>query len=506
MFESVRLPHRLDKQQFAAISEPLRERLLDAQFELAERKHKTVLLLINGSDGAGKGEVLNHLYDWLDDHYIETLSYGAPTEEERSRPLEWRYWRDMPARGRIGLVLGSWHHRVLRERVLGRTDRDAFNTALEEINRAEEMLYREGVVVVKVWLHLAEEEAHRRLAKKREAEGARRPPTVIEWSDIHGAKGRARLARIALELIEKTSTGYAPWQLVAAEDARYRDAAVADLLLRTLERENAESPGVQPAPKPPAAPPVAAPPVAAPHVVLPRASLISALDLTRSVDAETYDSTLRALQQRLAELTMAKKFSRRGLVLAFEGKDAGGKGGAIRRVRAALDPRLFRVHGVAAPTDEEHARPYLWRFWRNIPRRGHVAIFDRSWYGRVLVERVEGLCSQDDRMRAYQEINDFEGQLARAGLIVVKFWLAIDADDQLARFKDREGKPTKRYKITPDDWRNREKWPLYEEAANEMIDRTSARCAPWTLVEANDKKFARLKVLRTIVERLEAEL
>jgi polyphosphate:AMP phosphotransferase len=497
MFDSVRLPHRLDKEQFAAVSEPLREKLLDAQFELAERKRKSVLLLISGSDGAGKGEVLNRLYDWLDDHYLETLSYGAPTEEERSRPLEWRYWRDMPAKGRIGLVLGSWHHRVLRERVLGKTSRDAFNTAMEQINRAEEMLYQEGVVVVKVWLHMAEDEARRRLAKKREDDGAKRTPTVIEWDDLHGAKERSRLTRIALELVEKTSTGYAPWEVVAAEDARYRDAAVADLLLRTLERENAASARVSS---------VQTPFVAASPVALPRASLISALDLTQRVNDDTYAASLRDLQQRITELTTARKFAHRGLVLTFEGNDAAGKGGAIRRVRAALDPRRFRVHGVAAPTDEEHARPYLWRFWRNVPRRGHVAIFDRSWYGRVLVERVEGLCSREDWMRAYQEINDFEGQLDRAGLTIVKFWLAISADEQLARLKDREARPTKRYKITPEDWRNREKWPLYEEAANEMIDRTSARRAPWTLVEANDKKFARLKVLRTIVDRLEEEV
>ncbi len=388
MFDSVRLPHKLDKEQFAAVTEALRERLLDAQFEFAERKRKTILLLINGSDGAGKGEVLNRLYDWLDDHYLETLSYGAPTEEERSRPLEWRYWRDMPAKGRVGLMLGSWHHRALRDRVLGKITRDAFNTALEEMNRAEEMLYQEGVLVVKVWLHLEHEEARRRLAKSREEDGLARRATVVEWGEIHGAKERARLSRIALELVEKTSTGYAPWELVAAEDARYRDAAVADLLLRTLERENAESPRVSVAPNPPAPNPPATP--AASPVALPRASLISALDLTRSVDPRTYDATLRELQHRLSDLTTARKFARRGLVLVFEGNDAAGKGGAIRRVRAALDPRRFRVRGVSAPTDEEHARPYLWRFWRHVPRRGHVAIFDRSWYGRVLVERVRG--------------------------------------------------------------------------------------------------------------------
>jgi polyphosphate kinase 2 (PPK2 family) len=172
-------------------------------------------------------------------------------------------------------------------------------------------------------------------------------------------------------------------------------------------------------------------------------------------------------------------------------------------VREALDPRRFRVHGVAAPTDEERARPYLWRFWRNIPRRGDIAIFDRSWYGRVLVERVEGFASDDDWKRAYQEINDFERQLIEADYIVMKFWLAITPEEQLRRFEDREAKAFKRYKLTPDDWRNRDKWDLYAQAMTDMVDRTSSRAAPWTLVEANDKKFARLKVLRTIVERLE---
>ena len=495
MFNSVRLPHRLDKAQFEEVKERLREKLLDAQFELAQRKKKTILLLINGSDGAGKGEVLNRLYEWLDDHYLETLSYGPPTDEERSRPLEWRYWRDMPAHGRIGLMLGSWHHRVLRDRVLGRTDRDAFNAALEEINRVEEMLCQEGVIVIKVWLFMQEDKAHRRLAKLREDDGAMRRATVIEWEEIQGARQRAHLGEMALDMVEKTSTGYAPWAVVAADDARYRDAAVAELLLRTLERANAES-----------APPAESALQTRQAVALPRASLTSSLDMTLRADPDTYSKDLQKLQQRISELTTGKKFLRRGLVLVFEGNDAAGKGGAIRRVREALDPRCFRVHGVAAPTDEEHARPYLWRFWRNIPRLGHVSIFDRSWYGRVLVERVEGLCTQQDWMRAYQEINDFEHQLERAKLTIVKFWLAIGSDEQLARFSDREARPTKRYKITPEDWRNREKWPLYEDAANEMIDRTSARRAPWTLVEANDKKFARLKVLRTIVDRLDADL
>jgi polyphosphate kinase 2 (PPK2 family) len=244
--------------------------------------------------------------------------------------------------------------------------------------------------------------------------------------------------------------------------------------------------------------------VAAPDVGLPRPSLVSTLDLTQAADRESYGEELSDLQRRMTEATTGKRFREKGMILVFEGNDAAGKGGTIRRVREALDPRRFRVHGVFAPTDEELARPYLWRFWRNIPRIGETAIFDRSWYGRVLVERVEGYATTEDWMRAYQEINDFERELSDSGYLVVKFWLAISKDEQLRRFKDREAKTFKRYKLTPDDWRNREKWDLYEQAMTDMVDRTSSRRAPWTLVEANDKKFARLKVLRTIVERLEA--
>lgn len=493
MFESARLPHAMTKEDFALFETKLRESLLNAQFELAEQKRAATVVLINGSDGAGKGEVVNRLYDWLDDHFVETLSYGPPTDEERARPGAWRYWRDVPPKGRIGLVLGSWHHRALRNRALGRLDRVAYGNTLEEMNRVEEMLRLEGVYLLKIWLYLDDREARRRLAGLRQAGGAMRRPVVLEWEEIDTAKERARLNEAALEMIEMTSTGDAPWAVVPADDPHYRDAAVGDLLLQTLARASSTAQAI-------AARTLA---VAAPDLALPRPSVVSALDLSQRADPDAYGAELRALQRRLTAATTAKSFRDKGLVLVFEGNDAAGKGGAIRRVREALDPRRFHVHGVAAPTDEERARPYLWRFWRNIPRRGDVGIFDRSWYGRVLVERVEGFASQDDWMRAYQEINDFERQLHEAGYIVVKLWLAISQDEQLRRFEDREAKPFKRYKLTPDDWRNREKWALYELATTDMVDRTSSRHAPWTLIEANDKKFARLKVLRTIVERLE---
>ena len=493
MFDSSRLPHVMTAQDFAVFQEQLREQLLDAQFELAQSKQASVLTLVNGSDGAGKGEVVDRLYEWLDDHFVETLTYGPPTDEEHARPRAWRYWRDMPAKGRIGVVLGSWHHHLLLGRAQRRLDRAAFADALAEINRTEEMLRREGVFLLKIWLSLDDRLARRRLDRLRESNGALRRPAVIEWSAIDRRKERERLNAAALEMIEITSTGDAPWSIVPAEDDHYRDAAVGDLLLQTLRRANNGAPA---SPRPPA---LVTTPLAAPNV-----SLATALDLGRKANADDYSREWHELQRRRTEATTAKNFRARGLVVAFEGNDAAGKGGAIRRVRTALDPRRFRVHGVAAPTDEERARPYLWRFWRNIPRSGDTAIFDRSWYGRVLVERVEGFAAEEDWRRAYQEINDFERQLVDAHYCVVKLWLAITPEEQLRRFEDREKTAIKRYKITPEDWRNRDKWPLYDAAMTEMVDRTSTRHAPWTLVEANDKKFARLKVLRTILERLDA--
>jgi polyphosphate kinase 2 (PPK2 family) len=182
--------------------------------------------------------------------------------------------------------------------------------------------------------------------------------------------------------------------------------------------------------------------------------------------------------------------------------DAAGKGGAIRRITAGIDARQYQVIPIAAPTEEERAQPYLWRFWRHIPRLGRFVLFDRSWFGRVLVERVEGFATEDAWSRAYREINEFEEQLSTNGIIICKFWLAVTKEEQMKRFKEREATERKRYKITPEDWRNRKKWDDYIVAASDMIDRTSTAYAPWTVVEANDKYSARIKVLETLTKRM----
>ena len=201
-----------------------------------------------------------------------------------------------------------------------------------------------------------------------------------------------------------------------------------------------------------------------------------------------------------------KRFRERNCICVFEGNDAAGKGGAIRRITRSLDARFYRVIPVGAPAEEERAQPYLWRFWRHLPRQGRFTIFDRSWYGRVLVERVEELCSEHDWMRAYTEINEFEEQLINHGTILTKFWLAITPEEQLQRFQAREETGYKRFKITDEDWRNRARWPDYERAVCDMVDRTSTEYAAWSLVEANDKRHARIKVLRTLCENLEKNL
>jgi len=483
----------LDEETFEEREANLRARLLDAQFDMAEAKTETLLVLINGPDGSGKGEVLYRLHEWLDPRGITTMAYDIEDADESRRPGGWRYWRDMPERGRIGLVLGSWYHVMLLRRATGALDRDAFLHVIDQVNRVEAMLAAENVRVLKLWLDLPADKAFRRFRSKRDVDGERRP-LLREWGEIDTKKERRRLVEAAAELDHAPGAADAPWHRIPAGDRRARDLAVGELVLGALR---AAPPRLKTArPRPPTAP----------RRVSRGPSILGALDLDQSLPKKKYRKRLRAAQSRIYELTRRKSFEGRALTCVFEGNDAAGKGGAIRRLRAALDPIRSDVHPVAAPTNEALAHPWLWRFWLNVPEHGNTAIFDRSWYGRVLVERVEGYAARVDWSRAYEEINDFEHLLTGAGQIVHKFWLSISPEEQLARFEARQDTPHKRFKITDDDWRNRAKWPLYAAAVEDMVALTSKPAAPWTLIEANDKCFARVKVLETVADRLEAEL
>ena len=491
MFESAELGHKIDKAKFRAEEPRLRAALLDAQFDLRENGKFPVVILVSGVDGSGKGETINVLYEWMDPRYLSTLAFSAPTDEERERPYMWRYWRALPPKGRAGIFAGSWYSNPIAERIRGELSKGDLDQRMDQINRFEAMLVNEGALVLKFWFHLSKDAQRQRLkALEKDPRTAWRV-TKDSWARL---KTYDKLQEAAGHVLRMTNTPWAPWIVVEGTDDRYRSLTVGKIVLDALQRRLADTrdQGF------PVAPPMAP--------KIDTLDILTALDLSQQLDKKSYEIQLAKWQARLAELVRHPEFKKHSLILAFEGADAAGKGGSIRRVTAAMDARQYQIVPVAAPTEEERAQPYLWRFWRHIPRVGRVSIFDRTWYGRVLVERVEGFCSEADWLRAYTEINDFEHELHKDGAIIVKFWLQISDKEQLKRFKEREKIEFKRFKITEEDWRNRDKSPQYHAAVCDMVDRTSTSTAPWTLVEANDKNYARVKILRTICERLEKAL
>jgi polyphosphate:AMP phosphotransferase len=491
MFESAELGHSLEKDSYDREVLQLRPALLAAQYELLRAAKFPVILIVSGMDGAGKGDTVNTLAQWLDPRHFLTQALDAPSEEERQWPAMWRFWRALPPKGRIGAFLGSWYSVPIASRIKGKIRNAELDQALEEIAHFERMLADEGALILKFWLHLSKDRQKRRLKALEADPKTRWRVRATDWKHF---KLYDRFCTLAERVLRETSTAHAPWAIVEGFDARYRQLTVGKALLAALRRRLEA-----PAAAVPAAPPATLPTADNLH-------LLRGLDLSLALTRKQYERQLERYQGKLNLLTRHKRFPRRSVVAVFEGMDAAGKGGAIRRVAAAVNARQLRVHPIAAPSEEERAQPYLWRFWRHVPRLGQIAIFDRSWYGRVLVERVEGYCTEYDWMRAYPEINDFEAQLVHSGAIVVKFWLHISLKEQLRRFKEREATPFKRYKITEDDWRNREKWPLYEQAVCDMVDRTSTTIAPWTLIEAEDKRCARIKVLKTLCRQIEERL
>ncbi|ARU88068.1 polyphosphate:AMP phosphotransferase [Pseudomonas sp. M30-35] len=490
MFESAEIGRTIDKETFDDAEPALREALLEAQYELQQQKRFSVIILINGIEGAGKGETVKLLNEWMDPRLIEVSTFDQQTDEELARPPAWRFWRQLPAKGRIGVMFGNWYSQMLQARVHGRLKNAALDQAIDSAEGLERMLCDEGTLIFKFWFHLSKEQMNARLKTLKDDPLHSWRISPLDWQQ---SKTYDKFVRYGERVLRRSSRDYAPWYVVEGVDENYRNLTVGRILLEGLQA--ALKSKVRPAAQPHTAPLIAS---------LEGNGLLDSLDMTQALEKDDYKEQLAMEQARLSGLMRDKRMRKHSVVAVFEGNDAAGKGGAIRRVAAAMDPRQYRIIPIAAPTDEELAQPYLWRFWRHIPARGKFSIFDRSWYGRVLVERVEGYASPTDWLRAYGEINDFEEQLTDAGAVVVKFWLAIDQDTQLERFKAREKVPFKRFKITEDDWRNREKWPQYRDAVGDMVDRTSTSIAPWTLVEANSKHFARVKVIRTINEAIEA--
>ena len=493
MFESAELGHKIDKATYDKEVPQLREALLDAQFDLAEKAGFPVIILVGGVDGAGRGETVNLLNEWMDPRFIQTHGMGDPSDEEMEHPMMWRFWRALPPKGKIGLFMGSWYTWPILNRVMGLTKPAELDQSLERAKRLEKMLTDEGALIIKFWLHLSRDMQEKRLTALESNPKTRWRVSKRDWEHY---KRYDKFLTVNESVIRHTSTAEAPWIIIEGADARYRSLTVGRVILEAMRKRLTE-PNKKRESNARAAP------------LLPsidKLNILQTLDLSQKLEKKKFDKDLEKYQGKLAQLTLDPRFRDITVVAVFEGNDAAGKGGAIRRITSAVDARQYQVVPIAAPTEEERAQPYLWRFWRHIPRKGRITIFDRSWYGRVLVERVERYCSEFDWMRAYHEINDFEAQLVRHKTVVVKFWLTISKEEQLRRFKEREKIGFKRFKITDEDWRNREKWDAYEQAIGDMVDRTSTEAAPWTLVEANDKNFARIKVLKTLCQRIEAAM
>lgn len=491
MFEAAELDHQVTKADYKREEAELRRALLEAQRALGEQRRFPVLVLIAGVEGAGKSETVHLLNEWMDPRFIEVTGFAIPTEEEAAHPPMWRFWKALPPKGRIGVFFGAWQTMPILERVLGKLGAGGFAARMEEIMRLERMLAAEGVLLIKYWFHLSKAQQKKRIkALEKDKETSWKVTRYDRTLFDHYEE----FLEVCEPFLRETSTGEAPWTVVPAADDRYRALFVGRHLLAALQARLDAPPNAAPAPTVSASPP--------PDKV----NVIRALTLKQEMSRDDYDKALAEAQGRLARATRHKRYGQLSVIAVFEGNDAAGKGGTVRRLGAALDPRAYRIVPVAAPTEEERAQPYLWRFWRQVPRPGRLTVFDRSWYGRVLVERVEGFAHEADWRRAYSEINDFEEQLVNHGAVVAKFWLAISKDEQHRRFKEREATPFKQHKITAEDWRNREKWDAYEAAVCEMVERTSTHMAPWTLVEADNKLHARVKVIATLADQVEAVL
>lgn len=488
MFESAEVGHTISKQEYRTREPILREALLKAQYQLLADGSFPVLIIIGGVDGAGKGETVNLLNEWMDPRHIVTHAFGPPTDEEAQRPPMWRFWRALPPKGKIGVLFGSWYTDPVVKRANGEISGADLVQSIEEIRHFERMLVCEGALILKFWFHMSHHEQKKRLNALHEDPKTRWRVTATDWDRFDHYE---RFRKVSELTLRETSTGDAPWTIVDGTDPNHRYLSVGTQLLKALQDRLAER-----KPKATVAPAPLTPP-------LDNRNVLNTLDYSPALEKKTYKKLLEKYQGKLSMLTRKRNFRERSLIIVFEGQDAAGKGSSIRRITGALDARHYAVIPIAAPSEEERAQPYLWRFWRHLPLNGRVTIFDRSWYGRLLVERVENYCAEADWMRAYHEINAFEEQLVRSGAIVVKFWLAITQDEQLRRFNERKHTAFKNFKITDEDWRNREKWPQYESAVCDMIERCSTELAHWNLIPANNKWYARIQILKILCEQLE---
>ena len=474
------------KAQIAERMEVEQARLAANQMRIREAK-VPVMVIFEGWGAAGKGGVLSRVIKDMDPRFFSVATLDArPTEDELMHPFLWRYMVEIPEEGKFKFFDTCWMEEVTRGLASGTLDKSTYHQRVDSINMAERQLVDNGYLVMKFFFHIGREEQRRRLDALKADKNTR---WRVDEDDYSENDNYDTFLEVYDRYLRDTNRSSAPWYIIDAKNRKWATLQVLEFLNMGIDVA-IHNRGI-------------AAPLRQNVFALQRVPALADIPLDQTIEYEDYRVELKALRERLSALHNIVYRKRIPVVIAYEGWDAAGKGGNIKRITSALDPRGYEVHPIASPEPHEKARHYLWRFWNRLPKAGHIAIFDRTWYGRVMVERLEGFCSENDWRRAYNEINEFENELVEAGAVVIKFWVQIDSDTQLARFTDRQNTPEKQWKITDEDWRNREKWDLYEQAINEMLQRTSTVVAPWHVLESNDKRYARIKALRIVVEAIE---
>ena len=480
---------KMDKSAYKSALDGLELKLGEHQRE-SIRAGLPVIIVFEGWDASGKGTLINKLMMSFDPRGYNVHSTLAPTEEEELRPYLWRFWTKTPEKGRISIFDRSWYRRLTVDKVEKEISKTETEGSYADINNFEKQLSDDGAVIVKFFLHISKKEQKKRFRKLL-------ADKVTAWRVSKGDIARHRKYRKYFkaysEMLRRTDTHHAPWTIVETADTRAATLAIFRKIISALDTGLAKAAKSADVKK-------------SVRAWKGRGDLLAKADLSLSLSKDEYSERLEKGQKRLREIEHEIYRKRIPVIIAYEGWDAAGKGGNIRRLVHSLDPRGYEVVPIAAPNDEEKKHHYLWRFWNRFPKAGHIAIFDRTWYGRVLVEKVEGFCSPSEAERAYGEINEMERLFHEFGAVVVKFWLQIDKCEQLRRFNEREKVPWKQWKITDEDWRNRKKWERYYPAVEEMIARTSTKHAPWTVVESNCKLFARVKTIETVIAAAEKVL
>lgn len=495
MLEKIDLKKKIEKAQYKELYNEMAIKLREMQQKIKE-KQIPLVIVFEGWEMAGKGTQISRLAEILDPRGFEVFPISPPLEEEALRPFLWRFWLKLPDNGMTAIFDQSWYGRVLQERVNKTVPEEIWSKAYRSINQFERQLVDSDAVIVKLFLHISKKEQKKRFKKCLESKYDKWRITNASWKEH---KNYSDYEQAIEEMLAKTSTHEAPWTVVECTDKRYATLKILKTILESvdfrLRNINADK-TILDTPKEERL-------INGTYNIDVSSSILDKVDLTKKLEKDEYVDQLNQFQLKMRELEFEIYNYRIPVIIVYEGWDAGGKGGNIRRLTAKLDPRGYTVHTYSAPRGDEKTHHYLWRFWKHIPKAGHIAIFDRSWYGRVLVERVEGFASELEWKKAYQEINEFEEQLYDFNSVIVKFWLHIDKEEQLRRFEARRDNPFKRYKLTEEDWRNREKWDVYEKAVVEMLQRTSTTYAPWTVIEGNCKWYARVKALKTVCKAIE---